>query len=73
MLMGKGSKGSASGIIEILSQDLSGGTEDNLDQDSRCPDRDSNQSLPEHKPSTLPLYQPARYQKSRTSTILPVI
>jgi hypothetical protein len=52
-----------SGLIEVLSQNLPGRTEENtkyLSQESRCPGRDENRAPPEYKSEALPFRQPVR-------------
>jgi hypothetical protein len=55
--VGKDAGGNGSGLLEVLSQHLSKGTEGNHEkacQDNRCRDRDSNQAPPECKSNALP-------------------
>jgi hypothetical protein len=60
--IGKDLKGSGHGLIEILSKNLPGKTEEyrEMPQDTYCPVRDSNGAFPEYKSRELPLDQPAR-------------
>jgi hypothetical protein len=62
--IGKGVGGSGHGLIEVLFQHLSGGTEENhknLSQDSRCSGWYLIREHPECKYIDLPLCQPAHY------------
>jgi hypothetical protein len=57
------------GLIEVLSYDLPGGTEDNhenLSQDCPCPCRDSNRAPTEYKCRALPLDHPVQSQRVLT-------
>lgn len=55
-------EGSGFGLIELLTQHSSEGTEENYErtQDRYCPARDSNRASLEDKTGTLPLHRPSR-------------
>jgi hypothetical protein len=62
--LGKDSEGSGSGLLEVLSRNLSGGPEKHHEnpQDSLCPGRDSKRTPNEYKTGALPWYHLVRFR-----------
>jgi hypothetical protein len=54
--------------FKILSQNLPGGTEKNLSQDSRYPSRDLNPESPEYEAGALKLNHDVRYHSTNDNT-----
>jgi hypothetical protein len=66
MMNWKDMEGDSHDLIEVLTQSLFGGTDEN-NENLRCDEQDSNQAPPEYKSTALPLDQPVLFSDQNTN------